>query len=68
MECVLRREEEYVDERVMVMEVPGKRTRGRSKRGWLDGIENDLSERELSGEDAQERAKWRRLTRNIDTT
>ena len=41
-----RREEEYVGKRVMVMEVPGKRTRGRSKRRWLDNIKNDLSERE----------------------
>ena len=58
---VLRREDEYVGKRVMAMEVPGKRRRGRPKRRWLDSIRNDLSERELSGEDAQERAKWRRL-------
>ena len=38
---VLRREEEYVGKRVMVMEVPGKR-RGRPKRTWLDNIKNDL--------------------------
>ena len=34
----------------MVMEVPGKRRRGRPKRRWLDNIKNDLSERELSEE------------------
>ena len=39
---------------VMGMEVPGKRRRGRPKRGWLDNIRNDLSERELSGEDEQD--------------
>ena len=46
-----RIEEEYVGKRVM--EVPGKRTRGRPKRRWLDNIINDLSERELSVEEAR---------------
>ena len=50
------------------MEVPGKRRRGRPKRRWLDNIRNDLSERELSGEEAQDRVQWRRLIRNIDAT
>ena len=50
------------------MEVPGKRRRARPKRWWLDNIKNDLSERELSGEDPQYRAKWRRLIRHIDPT
>ena len=48
---VLRSEDEYVGKRVMGMEVPGKRRRGRPKRRWLDSIKNDLSERELSGEE-----------------
>ena len=65
---VLRRKEEYVGKRVMGMEVPGKRRRGRPKRRWLDNIKNDLSERELSGEEAQDRVQWRRLRRNIDPT
>ena len=50
---ILRREEEYVGVRVMVMYVPGKRRRGRSKRRWLDNIKNDLSERELKGEEGR---------------
>ena len=65
---VLRREGEYVGKRVMTMEVPGERRRGRPKRRWLDSIRNDLSERELSREDTQDRAKWRRLIRHIDPT
>ena len=35
---VLRREQEYVAKRVMVMAVPVKRMRGRQKRRWLDNI------------------------------
>ena len=65
---VLRREDEYVGKIVIGMEVPVKRRRGRSKRRWLGSIRNDLSERELSAEDAQDRPRWRRLTRHIDPT
>ena len=54
---VLRREAEYVGNRVIGMEVPGKRRRGRPTRRLLDSIRNDLSERELSGEDAQDRPR-----------
>ena len=52
----------------MVIEVPGKRRRGTATRRWFDNIKNDLSERELSGEEAQDRVQWRRLIRNIDPT
>ena len=62
------REDEYVGKRVMGMEVPGKRRRGRPKRRWLDSIKNDWSERELSEEEAQDRVKWRHLIRHIDPT
>ena len=44
---VLRREDEYEGVRVMGMEVPRKRRRGRPKRRWLYSIRNDLSEREF---------------------
>ena len=39
------RRDEYVGKRVMVMEVSGKRRRGRPKRRWLDNIKNDMSEK-----------------------
>ena len=65
--CEKRRRREDVGKRVVGMEVPGKRRRGRPKRRWLDSIRNDLSARELSGEDAQDRPRWRRLTRHIDS-
>ena len=37
---VLRREDEYVGKRVMAMEAPGKRRRGRPKRRWLFDLLN----------------------------
>ena len=52
-----------------VMEVQGKRRRGRTNLKWLDNIMNDLLERELSGEvQTQDQVKWKRLIRNIDPT
>ena len=45
---VSRKEDEYVGKRVMGMEVPGKRRRGRPKRRLLDSTRNDLSENGLS--------------------
>ena len=65
---VLRREEEYIGKRVMAMEVPGKRRRGRPKLRWLDSIGNDLRERDFSGEEAQYRVQWTHLIRIIDPT
>ena len=47
----------YVGKRVRWMEGSGKIRRGRPKRRWLDNTTNDLSERELSREDAQERVQ-----------
>ena len=54
---VSRRGEEYVGKIVMLMEVSGERMRAILKRKWLDNIRNDLSERELSGEEAQHRVQ-----------
>ena len=65
---VLRREDEYVGKRVMVMKMPEKRRKGRPKQRWLDNIRNNLSERELLGEEVQDQIKWRRLIRNTDPT
>ena len=49
-----RREEEHVGKRVMVMEVPGKRTReDRSGDGWITSKTTCRRERELSVEEAR---------------
>ena len=67
---VLRGEEESIRRQ----ESDGGRGAVKRRRGtptnlrWLDNIKNDLSERELSGEEAKDRVQWRRLIRNIDPT
>ena len=56
---VERREDDYVRKRVLRMEVPGRRKRGRPRRRWMDNIKADMLERGLQREDPQERAVWR---------
>ena len=63
--CVEKRRR--IGKGVMGMEVPGKKRRGIPKLRWLDSIRNNVSERIVMG-GLQDRAKWRRLIRNIDPT
>ena len=41
---VMRKDQEYVGRRVMEMELPGKRKRGRPKRRFLDIMKEDMKE------------------------
>ena len=63
---VMRREEDHVCRRVMDMEVDGRRRRGRPKFRWKDNVSNDMREKSLREQDAQDRRRWRRLIRNSD--
>ena len=38
----MRRDQEYLGRRVMEMELPGKRKRGRPKRRFLDVVKEDM--------------------------
>ena len=51
---VMRRDEEYVGNRVMGIEVQGIRRRGRPKKRWADCVKDDLREKGLSGEEVYE--------------
>ena len=53
--------EEFVGKRLNVMEVLGENKERKPMRRWLDTTRNDLSERELSGEEGQDRVQWRCL-------
>ena len=41
---VMRRDQEYVGRKMMEMELPGKRKRGRPKRRFLDAVKEDMGE------------------------
>ena len=63
---VMRKEEESVCRRVMKMEVPGKRRRGRPRKRWKDTLNEDMREKDVQVNDTQDRCRWRRLIRNSD--
>ena len=63
---VMRKEEESVCRRVMNMEVPGTRRRGRPRKRWEDTLNEDMREKDIRVDDTQDRSRWRRLTRNSD--
>ena len=60
---VQRRDDEYVGRKVMGMALPGRRRRGRPKRRFMDAVKEDMSMVGVVEDDAQDRARWKRLTR-----
>ncbi|KAK3507513.1 hypothetical protein QTP70_028066 [Hemibagrus guttatus] len=68
---VQRRESEYIGRRMLDMELPGRRQRGRPKRRYMDGINEDMKLVGASVEDAEDRDRWRemiRFVKNYGTT
>ncbi|XP_061605912.1 uncharacterized protein LOC133466337 isoform X1 [Phyllopteryx taeniolatus] len=60
---VQRRNSEYIGRRMMRMELPGKRARGRPKRRLMDGVREDIRAVGIREEDAGDRLTWKRMTR-----
>ena len=56
---VLRKDDGYVGRRMLKMELPGKRKRGRPKRRFMDVVKEDMAEVEVKEEDADDRSNWR---------
>ncbi|VDL71988.1 unnamed protein product [Nippostrongylus brasiliensis] len=63
---VMRRPDDHPVRKALEFEVPGKRPRGAPKKKWSDVIKNDLKEVGATLQDAQDRCKWRLLTRTAD--
>ena len=60
---VMRRDQEYVGRKVMKMELPGKRRRGRPKRRFLDVVKEDMGEVGAKEADVKDRRIWRTMIR-----
>ena len=56
---VMRRDQEYVGRKMMEMELPGKRKRGRPKRRFLDVVKEDMEEVGAKETDIGDRKMWR---------
>ena len=60
---VMRRHQEYVGKKMMEMELPGKRKRGRPKRRFLDVVKEDMEEVGAKETDVENRTVWRMMIR-----
>ena len=60
---VMRRDQEYVGRKMMEMELPGKRKKGRPKRRFLDVVKEDMEEVGTKETDIEDRKMWRMMIR-----
>ena len=60
---VRRKDDGYIGRRMLRMELPGKRKRGRPKRRFTDAVIEDMAEVEVMEEDTEDRNNWRRKIR-----
>ena len=51
----------YVGQRMLRLEVPGKRRRGRPKRKFIDVVMEDKRAISVTEQDARSRVKWRKM-------
>ena len=54
-----RKYDGYIGRRMLIMELSGKRTRGRPKRRFMDVVKEDMAEVEVTMEDTDDRNNWR---------
>ena len=58
---IMRKDQEYVGRKMMEMELPGKRRRGRPKRRFLDVVKEDMGEVGAKETDVEDRKVWRMM-------
>ena len=62
-----RKDDGYIGRRMLMMELPGKRKRGRPKRRFMDVVKEDMAEIEVMEEDTVDRNNSRRKIRCGDS-
>ncbi|OKP64685.1 hypothetical protein A8A03_01925 [Escherichia coli] len=60
---VQRRDSEYIGKRMLRLELPGRRPRGRPKRRFLDVVKEDMRIVGVGEEDTEDRVEWRQMIR-----
>ena len=60
---VMRRDQKYVERKMMEMELPGKRRRGRPKRRFLDVVKENMGEVGAKETDVEDRKVWKMMIR-----
>ena len=56
---VRRKDDGYIGRRMLRMELPGKRKRGRPKRSFMNVVKEDMAEVKVTEEDTEDRNNWR---------
>ena len=59
----MRRDQVYVGRKMMEMELPGRRRRGRARRRFLDVVKEDIVEVDAKETEVEDRMVWRKITR-----
>ena len=57
----MRRDQDYVGRKMIEMELPGKRKRGRPKRRFLNLMKEDMREVDAKETDVEDRTVWRKM-------
>ena len=60
---VRRKDDGYIGRRMLWMELPGNRKRGRPKGRFMDVVKEDIAEVEVTEEDTEGRNHWGRKIR-----
>ncbi|KAF7655665.1 hypothetical protein LDENG_00052730 [Lucifuga dentata] len=60
---VQRRDSEHIGRRMLRLELPGRRPRGRPKRRFMDVVKEDMKLVGVREEEAEDRVRWRQLIR-----